>query len=300
VPSRTPPSVRQSSPRQVSETVEYITSRAALRPKIGLILGSGLATLAEQVAEPTVLPYDTLPHFVPCSVEGHPGRLVIGRLEGVPVMLLQGRVHYYEGYSMQQLTFPVRLMWGMGIGSLIVTNAAGGLNPNWSAGDLMLITDHIGLLNMVGSSPLRGRNEETIGPRFPGMSQAYDPQLRAIAVESAAHLGIQLRHGVYVMLGGPSFETPAELRFLRAVGADAVGMSTVPEVTIARHAGMRVLGVSGISNIAQLEPTGVEETHEKVLEAGRVLVSRLVPLIKEILRRLPADQSPAPPLAAPS
>jgi purine-nucleoside phosphorylase len=206
-------------------------------------------------------------------------------LQDVPVMIMRGRAHYYEGHTMQQITFPIRVMWQLGIQYLIVTNAAGGLNPSFRAGDLMLLTDHIGLANMVGLNPLRGANDEEIGPRFPDMSQVYDPVLRDLALQAAADLGIDLKQGIYIMLSGPSFETPADLRFLRMIGADAVGMSTVPEATVAHHAGLRVLGISGISNEAQMEP-GSEVSHAEVLEAGKPLVAKLVPLIQEILNRL--------------
>jgi purine-nucleoside phosphorylase len=238
-----------------------------------------------------VVPYQDIPHFVSSTVEGHHGRLVLGSLQDVPVMVMRGRAHYYEGHTMQQVTFPIRVMWSLGVQYLIVTNAAGGLDPSFRAGDVMLLTDHIGLANMVGLNPLRGPNDEDIGPRFPDMSQVYDPGLRQMALQVAEDLGIQLRQGVYVMLSGPSYETPADLRFLRMIGADAVGMSTVPEATVARHAGLRVLGFSGISNVAQLEPGGPEVSHEEVLQAGATLTGKLTPLIQEILRRL-AQQEP--------
>jgi len=242
-----------TSRTEIRAAAEFLTRRAAVRPLAGCILGSGLASLAGEVEQPVVIPYADIPHFAPSTVEGHPGELVMGLLQGFPVMLMRGRVHYYEGYSMYQLTFPVRVMHALGVQYLIVTNAAGALNPSFGAGELMLITDHLGLLNMVGLNPLHGPNDPQTGPRFPDMSQAYDPQLRQLALEAARHLDITLHQGVYVALAGPSFETPAEVRFLRMIGADAVGMSTVPEVTVARHAGMRVLGISGISNAVVTE-----------------------------------------------
>ncbi len=278
--------VLQQSRTEIHEAAAYIAARTALRPRVGLILGSGLSSLAAQVAQPTVIPYPEIPHFAPCTVEGHAGELLLGSLQECPVLIMRGRPHYYEGYSMAQVTFPVRVMWALGVKVLIVTNAAGGLNPAFRAGDLMLIADHIGLPNMVGLNPLRGPNDAEIGPRFPDMSQVYEPRLRELALESASALGMVLRQGVYIMLSGPSFETPADLRFLRAIGADAVGMSTVPEATVAHHAGIRVLGISGISNVAQTEPGGAKVTHEEVLEAGKTLVSKLEPLLEEILRRL--------------
>jgi purine-nucleoside phosphorylase len=271
---------------EIREAVDFIAKRTSLRPRVGLVLGSGLSSLAAEVAQPVVIPYPDIPHFVPTSVEGHAGELVLGLLQDCPVIIMRGRVHYYEGHTMQQITFPIRVMWALGIKYLIVTNAAGGLNPSFRAGDLMLLTDHIGLANMVGLNPLHGPNDPEIGPRFPDMSQVYDSALRELTLQAAADLGITLRQGVYIMLSGPSFETPADLRFLRLIGADAVGMSTVPETTVARHAGIRVLGISGISNEANLEPGAAELSHEEVLEAGKALTAKLVPLIKEVLRRL--------------
>lgn len=276
----------QFSQTEIREAADFIRQKTNLRPRVGLILGSGLAGLASEIEQPVVLPYAQVPHFVPSTVEGHPGELVIGRLQSCPVMLMRGRAHYYEGYTMQQVTFPVRAMWALGVQYLIVTNAGGGLNPSYRAGDLMLITDHIGLANMVGLNPLRGPNDPEIGPRFPDMSQAYDRELRTLALQAASDLGIPLQQGVYVMLSGPSFETPADLRFLRLIGADAVGMSTVPEVTVAHHAGIRVLAFSGISNAAPLEPGMDKVSHAEVLEAGQGLVAKLGPLIGEIVRRL--------------
>jgi purine-nucleoside phosphorylase len=202
--------------------------------------------------------------------------------------LAQGRVHYYEGYSMQRITLMVRVMQLLGVHTLFVTNAAGGLNPDFRAGDLMLITDHISFAGMSGLNPLHGPNLDEFGPRFPDMSHAYDPALLQVARNVAHRLDIKLQEGVYVFLAGPSFETPAEIRFLRTIGADAVGMSTVPEVIVARHCGIRVMGISGISNvaIAQTESDG-ETTHQEVLEAGKVIVPRLIDLIKGVLHELP-------------
>lgn len=287
--------VKLQMPRaEVREAADVIAGRTRLHPSVGLVLGSGFAPLVAALAEPVTIPYRKIPHFVASTVEGHPGELVIGLLEGVPVLIMRGRAHYYEGYTPQQITFPIRVMWQLGVRYLILTNAAGGLNPAFRAGDLMLITDHIGLANMVGLNPLRGPNDDEIGPRFPDMSQAYDLELRQLAIQAAKDLGIKLHQGVYIMLCGPSFETPAELRFCRMIGADAVGMSTAPEAAVARHAGIRVLGISGISNVAQLEPTGAETSHEEVLEAGKALVGKLIPLITEILRKLEKTQRDCP------
>jgi purine-nucleoside phosphorylase len=202
---------------------------------------------------------------------------------------MQGRVHYYEGYPMSQVTLPIRVMQLLGVELLILTNAAGGINKTFKAGDLMLITDHINLLGMTGANPLRGPNDDTLGPRFPDMSRVYDPELRKLALEAAGEAGIPLKQGVYMCLAGPSFETPADVRFLRLIGADAVGMSTVPEATVARHGGLRVLGISGISNTAI--DSGDEApvtTHEEVLEAGKIIAPRLEAILRGVLRKLAA------------
>ena len=264
-----------------------VKERAQVQPKVGMILGSGLNPLAEAVDDKVVVPYGEVPHFPVATVEGHVGRLIVGRLEGQAVVAMQGRSHYYEGYSMAEIGFPVRVMQALGIETLIVTNAAGGLNPEFRAGDVMLITDHINLIGMGGLNPLRGPNLDEFGPRFPDMSQAYDLGLQAVAKQVAAEANVPLRQGVYVGLAGPSFETPADLRFLHMIGADAVGMSTVPEVTVARHGGTRVLGFSGISNVALVAGTApAETTHEEVLEAGQLLVPRLETIIRGVLRAL--------------
>ena len=264
-----------------------IRGRTQIELKIGLILGSGLNPLADAIEDSVTIPYSEIPHFAVATVEGHAGRLIIGYLEGQPVMAMQGRAHYYEGYSMAEITFPVRVMQVLGIETLIVTNAAGGLNPEFHTGDVMLITDHINLLGMGGLNPLRGPNLDEFGPRFPDMSEAYDAQLRALAKQVAAQANVPLREGVYVCLAGPSFETPADLRFLRLIGANAVGMSTVPETTVARHGGTRVLGLSGISNVLPVEGAPqTETTHEEVLEAGRILVPRLETIVCGVLRAL--------------
>jgi purine-nucleoside phosphorylase len=260
-----------------------IRERTRHQPRIALILGSGLGGLAESVRGADIIPYGDLPFWPVSTVFGHAGRLVIGDLEGKPVLVMQGRVHFYEGYSMAQVTLPVRVMQRLGIEILIVTNAAGGVNPDFAPGDLMLITDHLNLLGMTGANPLHGPNLEELGPRFPDMSRAYDRQLLDLARRAGLQAGIDLREGVYCCLSGPSFETPADLRFLRAAGVDAVGMSTVPEVTVARHGGTRVLGISGISNKAN--PDGdTATTHEEVFEAGRILAPKLEELLRVVLR----------------
>jgi purine-nucleoside phosphorylase len=270
---------------QIDEIARFIRSRVEYPLSTAIILGSGLGELARAVTDPIVIPYEIIPDWPVSTVIGHKGSLVIGKMEGQDVVVMQGRVHYYEGYSMAQVTLPVRVFKRLGVNNLIVTNAAGAVNPAFEPGDLMLITDHLNLLGMAGLSPLRGPNIEEFGPRFPDMSQAYDRQMNKLAREIAKEKGIVLHDGVYVCLAGPSFETPADLRFLRMIGADAVGMSTVPEVTVARHAGMRVLGISGVSNKANLDGNTLT-THAEVLEAGKKIVPKLTLLIQEVLRRL--------------
>jgi purine-nucleoside phosphorylase len=264
-----------------------VRARTRYRPAIGLVLGSGLGGLADAVSEPDIIPSSDIPHWPQSTVAGHVGRLVIGRLEGQTVLVQQGRAHYYEGLSMQQATLPIRVMQLLGVEAVILTNAAGAINSDFRPGDLMLLTDHINFLGMAGASPLRGPNDSALGTRFPDMSQVYDPTLRQLAMDVALADGLTLHQGVYVCLAGPSFETPADLRFLRLAGADAVGMSTVPEATVARHGGLRVLGLSGISNAANLDGSGVT-THEEVLAAGRTLVPKLTALLRGVLRRWPA------------
>lgn len=270
---------------EIDSLVENIRREATLQPKVGLVLGSGLGGLAEAVESAVAIPTDGLMGWPKSTVQGHAGRLVIGRLEGVPVCVMQGRVHYYEGYSMARIGLPIRVMQRLGADTLIVTNAAGGINPGFEPGDIMLITDHLNLIGMAGQSPLYGPNLDEFGPRFPDMSRAYDRELQALARDAAAREEVTLREGIYICLGGPAFETPADLRFLRMIGVDAVGMSTVPEVTVARHGGMRTLGLSGISNKANLDGNTMT-THEEVLEAGKVLGPKLERLIRGVLRRL--------------
>jgi purine-nucleoside phosphorylase len=269
----------------INEAVQAVQAQTDFKPRIGMILGSGLGSLADSVKERTIIQPDQIPGWPLSTVVGHSGKLVLGTLENQTVFVLQGRAHYYEGYSMPRLGLPVRVMQRLGIEILIVTNAAGGVNPEFEPGELMLIRDHINLIGMAGLNPLRGPNLEDFGPRFPDMSQAYDPVLKDIAREVADSQDIPMREGVYICLAGPSFETPADLRFLRGIGVDAVGMSTVPEVTVARHGGTRVLGISGISNKANLDGKTIT-THEEVLEAGEVIVPRLTTLIRGVLQAI--------------
>jgi purine-nucleoside phosphorylase len=274
---------------EINEAADFIRGRSKVRPVVGIVLGSGLGGVAEAVQDADVISTTELPHWPQSTVVGHVGRLVLGQLEGRPAVVLQGRVHYYEGYGMDRIVFPIRVMHALGVGVLIVTNAAGGLNPDYRAGDLMLIRDHLNFPGMAGNNPLRGPNHPSLGPRFPDMSAPYDAALRALAHNVAAKAGFSLREGVYAYVAGPSFETPAELRFLRMAGGDAVGMSTASEVVTARHSGVRVLGISNISNVALVDPIpGVETSHEEVLEAGRLAVPRLISVIRGVVAGLEA------------
>lgn len=270
---------------QIDETADAIRARTSYKPRVGLILGSGLNSLADSVQNADIIPYADLPNWPRSTVHGHAGKLVIGELEGQTVFVMQGRVHYYEGYSMSQITLPVRVMLRLGLEMMVVTNAAGGIDPGFVPGDVMLITDNLNLVGMAGANPLMGPNIDELGPRFPDMSQSYDPELMGIARKVAGENSIPLREGVYVGLSGPSFESPADLRFLHAVGANAVGMSTVPEVIVARHGGLRVLGFSGISNKANLDGSTVT-THEEVIEAGKVITPKIETILRGVLRSL--------------
>jgi purine-nucleoside phosphorylase len=265
------------------EAADAIRRRADRTPEVGIILGSGLGALAEAVSADAIVPYQEIPHLLAPSVEGHAGRLVIGTLEGRAVVVMAGRVHFYEGHTMAEVVFPVRVMHALGAPILIVTNAAGGLNRHFAAGDLMVIADHI---NFMGTNPLIGPNEDDLGPRFPDMSAAYDPALIALAETAAVEVGIPLRKGIYIGVTGPSYETPAELRMMARWGADAVGMSTVHEVIAARHLGMRVLGLSAITDMATGE-AAAKVTHEDVLAVARRIEPRFVRLVRRIVALLP-------------
>ncbi len=268
---------------QIDETAQAVRTRTSYQPRIAIILGSGLNGLADSVLKADLIPFGDLPHFPVSTVQGHAGRLVIGELERQTVFVMQGRIHFYEGYTMNQVTLPIRVMQRLGIQTLIVTNAAGGVHPDFQPGDVMLITDNLNLMGMMGANPLFGPNLDELGTRFPDMSQAYDKDLCALARRVARENKLTLREGIYAGLSGPSFESPADLRFLRTAGADAVGMSTVPEVIVARHGGMRVLGFSGISNKANLDGSTVT-THEEVIEAGKVIMPKVEAIIRGVLR----------------
>jgi purine-nucleoside phosphorylase len=270
---------------QIDRVVDAIRARTSKQPSVAIVLGSGLNSLADSVQDAVGIPYKDLPGWPLSTVQGHTGRLVIGELDGQTVFVMQGRIHFYEGYSMSQITLPIRVMQRLGIEILFVTNAAGGVNSEFVPGDVMLITDHVNLIGMMGQNPLIGPNLDEFGPRFPDMSQAYDRDLAGKARSLAKSQNLTLREGIYIALSGPSFESPADLRFLRMAGADAVGMSTVPEVIVARHGGMRVLGFSGISNKANLDGT-TQTTHEEVLEAGKIIAPKIETLIRGVLRLL--------------
>jgi purine-nucleoside phosphorylase len=273
----------------IDVTTDFILKQIKNPPVVGLVLGSGLGGLADEVNNPVILPYKDIPNWPLSTIPGHKGQLVIGDLFGIPAMVMQGRTHYYEGYRMDQVTLPIRVMQRMGVGTIILTNAAGAINPEYTPGDVMVLTDHISLIGMTGLNPLRGPNLLEFGERFPDMSQPYDREWIAKSREIAKQNKITLHEGVYVCLSGPSFESPADLRFLRTIGADAVGMSTVPETIIARHGRTRVLAFSGISNKANLDGN-TETTHEEVIAAGSIIVPKLTTLIKGFLKSLAVIQ----------
>jgi len=262
------------------EAVRLVQSHSALRPSIGLVLGSGLGAFAQSLEKATAIPYGEIPHFPVSTAVGHSGELVIGHSQGVPVAVMSGRAHYYEGYTMQQAVFPVRVLGRMGVKILILTNAAGSVNVAYKPGELMVISDHI---NLMGGNPMIGPNEDELGQRFFDMSEAYDPQLREVAEKACWKAGVTVRKGVYLALSGPSYETPAEIRMLRTLGADAVGMSTVPEVIAARHMGIRVLGISCITNMA----AGVIKKpldHREVLEVGERVKAGLMEVLGRVIQ----------------
>lgn len=264
----------------IQEAAAYIQKQTKLQPEVGLILGSGLGILADLIENGVTIAYSDIPHFPQSTVEGHAGELLIGEIKGRPVVMMKGRFHMYEGYGPEVTAFPVRVMKALGVTSLLVTNAAGGINTSYQPGDLMLISDH---LNLTGRNPLTGANDNKLGPRFPDMSTAYSPRLRSLAKELAEARQIPVQEGVYVGLLGPNYETPAEIRMLRTLGGDAVGMSTVSEVIVASHAGIEVLGMSCISNMAAgildqpLSHDEVMETTERVKEKFLGLVLEVIP-----------------------
>jgi len=267
---------------KIKETADSIRKKTTLRPELGIILGTGLGQLAESIEVETIVSYEEIPHFPVSTVESHAGRLIFGTLSKKKVVAMQGRFHYYEGYSMQEIAFPVRVMKELGIKTILVSNACGGLNPLFKAGDLMMITDHI---NLLGDNPLRGKNDDSLGPRFPDMYNCYDKDLISLAEKTALELGIKLHKGVYVSVAGPNLETGAEYRFLRTIGADVVGMSTVPEVIAAAHQGTKVLGFSIVTDMGlpdALKPTNLEEIIAVANAAEPILTRLLIKIVEKI------------------
>jgi purine-nucleoside phosphorylase len=267
--------------KEIEEAYRSISRRIRMRPRVGIILGTGLGKLVDRVSIRESLSYDDIPHFPSSTVEGHAGRLLFGRLAGKNVVIMQGRAHYYEGYSLSKIALPVRVMKRMGIEILIISNAAGGLNPLFSAGDVMVITDHI---NLTGQNPLIGPNLDLFGPRFPDMVAVYDRELIRTAEQEAAKVKVKLQKGVYVGIIGPSLETPAETRFLRMIGADAVGMSTIPEVIVGVHCGLRILGFSAISNI-NLPDCMEPATLQDILKNAAVAGGKMIKIVEGVIKR---------------
>jgi purine-nucleoside phosphorylase len=268
---------------RIQDAVKAVRRRSPLQPEIGIILGTGLGGLVEEISAETAIPYEEIPGFPLSTVESHAGRLLLGRMGGRAVVAMQGRFHRYEGYSLADVTFPVRVMHALGARTLVVSNACGGMNPLWGPGDLVLLSDHI---NLLGDNPLIGSNDDRLGPRFPDMSDPYDAELRSLARAAAAELGITLREGVYVAVPGPNLETRAEYRMLRGLGADVVGMSTVPEVIVAAHSGMRTVGVSIITD--QCLPDALEPASlERIIATARRAEPALTRLIARLVERLP-------------
>jgi purine-nucleoside phosphorylase len=263
---------------RAEHATRVIRARISVEPRIALVLGSGLGSFADDFEEAVGIPYEEIPGFVRSTAQGHAGRLVVGKIDSVPVLAMQGRVHYYEGYSLEEVTFPIRTFGLLGVKTIVLTNAAGGINVQLTQGALMVISDH---LNLMGVNPLRGANDERFGPRFPDMSAVYSPDLQEIVVDEARSIGVEVRRGIYGALSGPSYETPSEIHLLRNLGADAVGMSTVPEAIVARHMGLEVLGISCITNMA----AGISDepiNHEEVMATG----DRVRETFAELLRRV--------------
>lgn len=261
---------------------DFIETRITVWPKAAVVLGSGLGAFADALQDAAIIPYSEIPEWPRSTAVGHAGKLVVGLLDGLPVAALSGRVHLYEGYTPQQVVFGVRTLGMLGLESLVLTNAAGGVNPNYHPGQLVLISDHI---NLLGQNPLTGPNDETLGPRFPDMTEAYSKAYRAIAREAGKAMGLDLTEGVYAAVPGPNYETPAEIRYLRAIGADLVGMSTVPEAIAANHMGLRVLGISCVTNLAA-GVTDQKLNHKEVLEVGERVKDSLVDLLRRTLPKL--------------
>lgn len=269
--------------QKIQETVEYLSGKTNLKPEIGIILGTGLGGLVDEITIEHTIPYEFIPNFPVSTVEGHHGQLIFGRMDGAQIIAMQGRFHYYEGYTMQEIVFPVRVMKFLGINLLILSNASGGLNPDFEIGDLMIIEDHI---NLMKNNPLIGPNEYQLGIRFPDMSRAYDQTMIDLALSIAMKHEIRLQKGIYAAVTGPTFETPAEYHYIRTIGADAVGMSTVPEVIAARHMGLRCFAFSVISDLGVAGKI-VEITHQEVIEAAKRSEPKMTTILKEMIAELP-------------
>jgi purine-nucleoside phosphorylase len=285
--ARSKASARDTEYARAERAAKFILSKTKLRPKIALVLGSGLGAFADELTDTTRIPYQKIPNFPRSTAVGHSGLLVIGKAEGIAVAAMQGRVHLYEGYSAREVGFAMRVFGRIGVRSAILTNAAGGINPEFKQGALVVIHDHI---NLQGANPLTGPNDERFGPRFPDMTQAYWRSYREIASAEAKRLGIEAHEGVYAALLGPSYETPAEIRYLKTIGADLVGMSTVPEVIVARHMGIRVLGISCVTNMA----AGILDRpldHSEVLETGERVKGQFIALLRAVIPRIAADKN---------
>ena len=266
---------------KIQQTADFLRQRAGEMPKLAIILGTGLGNLVDHIDDKLYIPYSEIPNFPVSTVQGHSGNLIFGKMGGKPVIAMQGRFHYYEGYDMKTVTFPVRVFKALGVEPLFVRNEAGGMNKEFRVGDVMIITDHI---NLFPENPLRGKNYEELGPRFPAMTEAYDRKLVALADSIGAEKGLRLMHGVYVGTTGPTFETPAEYEYFRVIGGDAVGMSTVPEVIVAAHAGMRVFGISVITDLGGKDVTEVP-THEEVQKAAVKAQPTVEAIVKEMVAR---------------
>ncbi|MDD6794901.1 MAG: purine-nucleoside phosphorylase [Clostridiaceae bacterium] len=268
--------------QEIKTASDYIVNKSKYKPEIGLILGSGLGSLADFIEDAEYFPYAEIPNFPISTVEGHVGRLVIGKLNGKTVVAMQGRFHYYEGYDMNHITFPVRVMKLIGVKTLVVTNAAGAVNKDFKPGDLMVIEDHI---NLSGNNPLIGQNLDEFGPRFPDMSNAYNKELIKLVENTANSLNIDLKHGVYAFMSGPTYETPAEIRMVRTIGGDAVGMSTVPEIIVANHCGIKCIGISCLTNMA----AGILDAplnHKEVIETSNMVKNKFIDLMSSLIKAL--------------
>lgn len=267
---------------RANEAAQFLEARLKSRPRIAVILGSGLGRFADELRDATAIPYEDIPHFPKSTAIGHVGQLVIGSIDGVPLAVMQGRVHLYEGYTAHQVAFPVRVLARLGVRAVVATNAAGGINADYGKGALVVLRDHI---NLQGQNPLTGANDDRLGLRHPDMTDTYNARFRGIALDEAQHIGVEVHEGVYAAVTGPSFETPAEIRYLRTIGADLVGMSTVPEVIAARHLGVEVLAISCVTNMAA-GMTGEKITAEEVLETGERVREKFLALLRAVLPKV--------------